>query len=69
MNWAQLFPKFALEESGHSKNESYQDDASPRVPQMNKEVEVADIGCGFGGLLVALAPKLPNTLMLGILYT
>jgi hypothetical protein len=30
------------------------------------KVEVADIGCGFGGLLVALAPKLPNTLMLGL---
>ena len=29
-------------------------------------VEIADIGCGFGGLLVALAPKLPHTLMLGL---
>ena len=32
---------------------------------MKKVVEVADIGCGFGGLLVALAPKLPETLLLG----
>lgn len=33
---------------------------------MIKEVEVADIGCGFGGLLFALAPKLPDTLILGL---
>lgn len=30
-----------------------------------KEVEVVDIGCGFGGLLVGLAPLLPETLMVG----
>ena len=29
------------------------------------KVEVADIGCGFGGLLIALSPLLPNTLMIG----
>ena len=33
---------------------------------MSQQVEVADIGCGFGGLLFALAPKLPNTLLLGL---
>lgn len=33
--------------------------------KLTQDVEVADIGCGFGGLLVALAPKLPNTLLLG----
>ncbi|PCH42622.1 hypothetical protein WOLCODRAFT_163927 [Wolfiporia cocos MD-104 SS10] len=27
--------------------------------------EFADIGCGFGGLLIALAPLFPDTLMLG----
>lgn len=30
-----------------------------------KDVEVVDIGCGFGGLLVGLAPLLPDTLMVG----
>ncbi|KAL7746975.1 tRNA (guanine-N(7)-)-methyltransferase (tRNA(m7G46)-methyltransferase) [Sorochytrium milnesiophthora] len=29
-------------------------------------VEFADIGCGYGGLLVDLAPLYPNTLMLGM---
>lgn len=38
--------------------------AKPR--RLTKDVEVADIGCGFGGLLVALAPALPDTLMLGM---
>jgi len=35
------------------------------IRKLTKDVEVADIGCGFGGLLVALAPKFPATLMLG----
>ncbi|KAJ1726437.1 tRNA (guanine-N(7)-)-methyltransferase (tRNA(m7G46)-methyltransferase) [Coemansia biformis] len=30
------------------------------------KVEFADIGCGYGGLLVALAPLYPNTLMVGM---
>ncbi|KAF4614101.1 hypothetical protein D9613_007693 [Agrocybe pediades] len=34
--------------------------SSPKVP------EFADIGCGFGGLLIALAPLFPDTLMLGM---
>jgi len=36
------------------------------LPGGKKAVEVADIGCGFGGLIVSLAPKLPETLMLGL---
>ncbi|KAJ3052760.1 tRNA (guanine-N(7)-)-methyltransferase (tRNA(m7G46)-methyltransferase) [Rhizophlyctis rosea] len=31
-----------------------------------KEVEFADIGCGYGGLLIALSPLFPSTLMLGM---
>lgn len=34
-----------------------------------KKVEFADIGCGFGGLLIALAPMFPDTLLLGRLST
>ena len=33
--------------------------------QSDSSVEFADIGCGFGGLLMALAPLYPTTLMLG----
>ena len=38
------------------------------VSQLSKgdsKVEIADIGCGFGGLLVALSPLFPKTLMIG----
>jgi hypothetical protein len=31
-----------------------------------KTPEFADVGCGFGGLLIALAPHFPDTLLLGI---
>jgi tRNA G46 methylase TrmB len=56
MNWSPLYPAFveAASESG-------------TISKLTQDVEVADIGCGFGGLLVALAPKLPNTLLLGML--
>ena len=31
----------------------------------DRKPEFADIGCGFGGLLISLAPLFPETLMLG----
>lgn len=37
----------------------------PDHPSNAKAPEFADVGCGFGGLLVALSPLLPETLMLG----
>ncbi|CAE6404801.1 unnamed protein product [Rhizoctonia solani] len=41
-------------------------DWSPHYPNhLDRRVEFADIGCGFGGLLIALAPMYPETLMLG----
>jgi len=44
----------------------YPTTTAPNNPLYGKKVEVADIGCGFGGLIVSLAPKLPETLMLGL---
>ena len=38
----------------------------PDGPKSDKRVEFADIGCGFGGLLMRLAPLYPDTLMLGM---
>ena len=37
----------------------------PAFTGRSKDVEIADIGCGYGGLLFALAPRFPDTLMLG----
>jgi tRNA (guanine-N7-)-methyltransferase len=53
MDWSLYYPEFVP----NGKQEG--------VSKLSKDVEVADIGCGFGGLLVALAPKLPDTLLLG----
>ncbi|BEJ16275.1 hypothetical protein CspHIS471_0508800 [Cutaneotrichosporon sp. HIS471] len=50
MDWNVHYPKYF--EAGASKGE--------------KAVEWADVGCGFGGLLMALAPQFPETLMLGM---
>ena len=58
MDWAEYYPAYVASEAetqepGHLRN-------------LSKNVTVADIGCGFGGLLVALAPVLPDDLLLGI---
>lgn len=37
----------------------------PAFSGKDQQVEIADIGCGFGGLLFALAPRLPSTFILG----
>ena len=37
----------------------------PAFAGSGKTPEFADIGCGFGGLLIALAPLFPDTLILG----
>lgn len=56
MDWSTYFPAFVDETSAD-------DSAQPK--RLTKDVEVVDIGCGFGGLLVALAPVMPDKLMLG----
>lgn len=53
MDWSPFYPEFVSNV------------APGGTQKLCKDVEVADIGCGFGGLLVALAPKLPDTLLLG----
>lgn len=40
-------------------------DHYPAFAHSGKYPEFADVGCGFGGLLIALAPLFPDTLMLG----
>jgi len=55
MDWTSHYPAFANGEAGDGKHHV-----------MSREVEIADIGCGFGGLLVALSPLFPETLMLGL---
>ena len=55
MDWAEHYPAYVAEADGSQ---------AKRKP-LKRDVTVADIGCGFGGLLVALAPKLPDELLIG----
>ncbi|KYK55113.1 RGS-protein [Drechmeria coniospora] len=57
MDWSKYYPSFVDDDAPEQQGQ-------PR--RMKKDVEVVDIGCGFGGLLVALAPMMPETLMLGL---
>jgi tRNA (guanine-N7-)-methyltransferase len=36
------------------------------IPSTDRKVTIADIGCGFGGLLFALSPIFPDNLLLGM---
>lgn len=72
MDWASLYPHYTAEEPIEQKTEAMETEetasqklSAPAIRKLTKNVEVADIGCGFGGLLIALAPVLPDTLVLG----
>ena len=78
MNWAEYFPNYAVFAGKHILNgqtegiielSSLQGREFEMLQgrRLVKDVTVADIGCGFGGLLVALAPKLPGDLIIGML--
>lgn len=76
MDWASLYPVYAAKKTGQVEQETEREEAAEshdlseeeqrRAKAITKDVEIADIGCGFGGLLFALAPKFPETLILGI---
>ncbi|KAE8161013.1 hypothetical protein BDV40DRAFT_199339 [Aspergillus tamarii] len=58
MDWSSHYPAFV--------NPDPEKTNLAGARKLLKDVEVVDIGCGFGGLLVGLAPLLPETLMLGM---
>ena len=57
MDWSVHFPAFVDPDPSQTNLSG--------ARRLTKDVEIADIGCGFGGLLVALAPLMPDTLMIG----
>lgn len=57
MDWSPYFPAYV---DGAASTED-----APGPKALTKDVEVVDIGCGFGGLLMALSPALPDQLLLG----
>jgi tRNA (guanine-N7-)-methyltransferase len=78
MDWSVLYPSFfpapiststsqsASAFSAASALSASQSTINTTAPAPATAVEWADVGCGFGGLLMALAPQFPNTLMLGM---
>ena len=58
MDWAKYYPAYVASEAESQE--------TGHLRRLSKGVTAADIGCGFGGLLVALAPVLPDDLLLGI---
>ncbi|CAH7683664.1 putative methyltransferase-domain-containing protein [Phakopsora pachyrhizi] len=60
MDWSKHFPKYF-----NSPTEE-EEVSEEKVKEELRMVEFADVGCGFGGLLIALAPLFPDTLMLGM---
>ncbi|KAA8644609.1 hypothetical protein EYZ11_007994 [Aspergillus tanneri] len=58
MDWSSHFPAY-VDTDPNKTNAS-------GARKLVKDVEVVDIGCGFGGLLVGLAPVLPEMLMVGM---
>ena len=78
MDWSTHYPTYfknpSPPQSSALASTSTLDTPSTKLPTdaiipaklaMGKQVEFADIGCGFGGLLISLAPLFPDTLMLG----
>lgn len=67
MNWAGLYPAYAIQpQEVEAPDASHDVEAAQKEgTATSKHVEIADIGCGFGGLLFALAPQFPETLILG----
>ena len=57
MDWSSHFPAFVDPDTSKTNLSGGR--------KLTKEVEVVDIGCGFGGLIVGLAPLMPDTLMVG----
>ncbi|KAH7095415.1 putative methyltransferase-domain-containing protein [Paraphoma chrysanthemicola] len=72
MDWATLYPAHAVKETEPQpgkvleEQDRGRDEQERKTKAISKNVEIADIGCGFGGLLFALAPQFPDTLILGM---
>ncbi|KAG8585531.1 hypothetical protein GDO81_005062 [Engystomops pustulosus] len=64
MDWSQYYPEYFKPLSLDGSHDDIKD--MTEVKKQEYQVEFADIGCGYGGLLVELSPLFPNTLMLGL---
>lgn len=79
MDWSSHFPAYVVRDDNDDSNENPPLDAAKKetgnenapakTTPLVKQVTVADIGCGFGGLLIALSPLLPDDLILGSAFS
>ena len=60
MDWSTYYPAFIRAKASDN------DATSPALTPTAPHPTIADVGCGFGGLLLALAPLFPNDLILGL---
>ncbi|RUS23120.1 m7G tRNA methyltransferase [Endogone sp. FLAS-F59071] len=65
-HYPDFFPSRQGDADGNKETSGSADVAMSDTARPSKKVEFADIGCGYGGLLIALAPLFPQTLMLGM---
>ncbi|XP_069132015.1 tRNA (guanine-N(7)-)-methyltransferase-like [Argopecten irradians] len=63
MDWSEYFPEFC-KPPPNCKHDDKEDEINEKARR--PRVEFADIGCGYGGLLVQLSPVFPDSLMLGM---
>ncbi|XP_038642504.1 tRNA (guanine-N(7)-)-methyltransferase isoform X2 [Scyliorhinus canicula] len=63
MDWSQYYPEYFKPRSN-----DHHDDEKDLIDEkkLKFQVEFADIGCGYGGLLVELSALFPNSLILGL---
>ncbi|RHZ46646.1 hypothetical protein Glove_610g8 [Diversispora epigaea] len=68
MDWSKHFPAFfPLKQNAEKPSEESPSNVYQKPQRLlQKKVEFADLGCGYGGLLVALSTIFPETLMLGM---
>lgn len=73
MDWSEMYPAYVapgqeetVPETVAATEENGQVFKVVKTPKtLTQNVEVADIGCGYGGLLMALGLLMPDTLCLG----
>lgn len=66
MDWSDYYPEFFKPKSHGIDNDDDSADVENRVYCGKYQVDFADIGCGYGGLLVSLSSVYPDKLMLGM---
>ncbi|CAF1354578.1 unnamed protein product [Rotaria magnacalcarata] len=66
MDWSSHYPSVIESPEQQPSNDEESSVSNKRRKLENQLIEFVDIGCGYGGLLVALSPLFPDKLMLGM---